>query len=185
MIKLVAISQPSFTSVNREIFRRLNNNGYNVTVIIPETIKYSSGIKKAQKIESNDPDIIFVKTKRSNPRLQKIIGLTKILNDIKPNIVLQLLTKGEDETDNDYEKLFLVYSYFRNGYCKKAEEIFYLTLEDIVNRRKSGDLEYQTVKKLILSLDEWHFYSSCSDDFFHLWMILLNKVYGVFYNDNN
>ncbi len=87
MIKLVAISQPSFTSVNREIFRRLNNNGYNVTVIIPETIKYSSGIKKAQKIETNDPDIIFVKTKRTSPRLQKIIGLNKILDNLKPQIV--------------------------------------------------------------------------------------------------
>ncbi len=87
MIKLVAISQPSFTAVNREIFRRLNNNGYEVSIVIPETIAYSSGIKKAQKIESDDPEIIFVKTKRSNPRLQKNIELSSILDRKKPDIV--------------------------------------------------------------------------------------------------
>jgi glycosyltransferase involved in cell wall biosynthesis len=87
MIKIVAISQPAFTSVNREIFRRLNKNGYEVTIIIPETITYSSGIKKAQKVKQYDPEIIFVKTKRNNPRLQKIISLNAILDSKKPDIV--------------------------------------------------------------------------------------------------
>ncbi len=87
MIKLLAVSQASFTAVNREIFRRLNNAAYKVTIIIPETISYSSGIKTAQKTEAEDPEIIFVKTKRNNPRLQKIIGLKKILDTQKPDIV--------------------------------------------------------------------------------------------------
>ncbi len=87
MIKLIAISHASFTEVNREIFRRLNQNGYKVSILVPEIIKYPTGIKKAQPVCENDPEIIFVKTKRNNPRIQKIENLKSILDSKKPDIV--------------------------------------------------------------------------------------------------
>lgn len=86
-MKIVAISQPCFTATNREIFRRINDSDNDVAIIVPEIIKYPSGVKKAQEKQPNDPEMIFVKTKRNNPRLQKILGLTKILDSLKPDIV--------------------------------------------------------------------------------------------------
>jgi len=103
---------------------------------------------------------------------------------IDPDAVKILLDKSKEKMHNDYEKLSLAFSYNRNGYYDEAKEIFYPTVKFISDKIKAEKKDYQSVRSLLISLDEE--YDTDRDDKNFIWKLeLSNKLYGAFYNDKD
>ena len=107
MIDILVISQASFLGINREVYRRLLNNNYNIEIVAPRKLKYPSGTKTAEAQSSEDPKIHYLELLGTNPRTYRYSGLKKLLNKIKPKIVF---------IDNDPGSLLSV---FLSNWSKK------------------------------------------------------------------
>ena len=87
MTKFLAVSFSSFTKINRSVFYKLNEKGFNVTIIIPSRLKFGNLYP-----EPDLEDHLYVKTISldligQNPRIHSFKGIIKLLNNIKPTII--------------------------------------------------------------------------------------------------
>ncbi len=100
---------------------------------------------------------------------------------VNPEAVKNLLDKSKEKMNSDYEKISLSFSYLQNGYIEEAEEILKPTIDFMINEIKDGNISYQSVRSLIIALDEEY---EPENDIGHAWKLeLSNKLYGAFYND--
>ena len=59
-MRLLAISTRSFTASNRELYRRLKDQGLDVLLLIPQEWDFGNGKVKAEEIKPEDPTIHFL-----------------------------------------------------------------------------------------------------------------------------
>ena len=110
-----------------------------------------------------------------------LAGMFNKYHVVNPEAVKNLLDKSKEKMNSDYEKISLSFSYLGNGYLEEAEEIFKPTIDFMINEIKDGNISYQSVRSLIMALDEEY---EPENDIGHAWKLeLSNKLYGVFYND--
>lgn len=140
MIDILAISHSAFTAVNREIYVRLKEWGYNIELLVPSTLTYSSGLKNAQEERHQDPKIHFLKMTKSNPRLQSYEGLDELLNEKKPKLVF---------LDNDPGSLLAVKL---GDWCKKHGSHLVCQSCENLPFGFSASFKRMGVKGLLLSL---------------------------------
>lgn len=87
MIDILAISQASFTPINREIYRRLAATGFSLELVVPTQVRFPSGEKIAFPREENDPPIHFLELKGANNRVQTYEGIFELLLSRRPRII--------------------------------------------------------------------------------------------------
>src|SRR5690242_13387841 len=84
---VICISQACFTAVNRIIYRKLQEKGWNIQLVIPSHLEFPGGKKEAQSPQPCDPPIHFLTLEGKNPRVQWYKGLKKLLNKLQPRLV--------------------------------------------------------------------------------------------------
>jgi len=84
---IVCISQPSFTSVNRTVYRKLKQKNWDIQLVAPSQLDFPGGRKNADKVLNEDPPMHFLELESGNPRLQLYKGLLLLLDKLKPGIV--------------------------------------------------------------------------------------------------
>lgn len=88
MPDLLVISHAATNAVNRNIYIKLQELGWNTALLIPESIQFSSGRKAADTKRTIDPVIYLKPLLGNNPRTYIYEGLTALLDELKPKIVL-------------------------------------------------------------------------------------------------
>lgn len=112
-----------------------------------------------------------------------LAGMFNKYHVVNPEEVKNLLDKSKEKMNSDYEKISLSFSYLRNGYLEEAEKIFKPTIDFMINKIKDANINYQSVRSLIIALDEEY---ETGDDISLTWKLeLSNKLYGACYNDEN
>jgi glycosyltransferase involved in cell wall biosynthesis len=86
--KILVISHACFTAINRRVYHLFLQDGWDLEMVVPDRLIFPSGIKKADPLESGDPEIYYLTLKGSNPRSYYFEGLTDILNKSNPGIVI-------------------------------------------------------------------------------------------------
>jgi len=84
---ILCISQASFTSANRIVYRELKSKGWNIQMVIPAQLNFSGGKKTADPVQEDDPPTHFLPLTGTNPRIQRYKGLKKLLHELKPRII--------------------------------------------------------------------------------------------------
>jgi len=86
-MKILAVSTSSFTSTNREIYRRLSQAGMEVLLVIPKYWDFGRGKKEADAIEENDPSTHFLEASNSHQRLYQLKGIESLIQEFKPEVI--------------------------------------------------------------------------------------------------
>ena len=86
-VSILSISQASFTSVNRVVYRELKLKGWDIQLVVPSQLNFSGGNKNAEPMQKDDPLIHFLQLDGTNPRIQKYKGLKKLLRRLRPRII--------------------------------------------------------------------------------------------------
>jgi glycosyltransferase involved in cell wall biosynthesis len=88
MTDLFVISLACFREINRAVYRLLAQDGMKVELVVPKTLKVSTGEKPAEPAGAEDPLIHFLKLIGENPRVYQFEGLIALLDKKKPRLVL-------------------------------------------------------------------------------------------------
>ena len=75
-------------AINRNIYHLLSKEGLSIEIVVPESLNFPSGLKKAENRTYLDPEIHYLKLKGKNPRTYVYDGLKEILNQKKPKILM-------------------------------------------------------------------------------------------------
>lgn len=86
-MKLLAVSTSSFTSTNREFYRRLAAQSINVHLVIPEFWNFGKGWVKADPKNTNDPKISFLRASNSHQRLYSLKDIKHIITQFSPDAI--------------------------------------------------------------------------------------------------
>jgi glycosyltransferase involved in cell wall biosynthesis len=86
-IDILAVSQASFTAINRTIYSALKSRGWNIHLVAPAKLIFSGRLSGAEPEQPGDPQIHFLKLNGNNPRIQWYKGLIQTLDSLKPQIV--------------------------------------------------------------------------------------------------
>jgi glycosyltransferase involved in cell wall biosynthesis len=84
---VICISQASFTAINRIIYRKLQEKGWNIQLIAPSHLEFPGGKKETQPAEPGDPPMHFLELQGKNPRVQWYKGLKQLLRNTRPRII--------------------------------------------------------------------------------------------------
>lgn len=134
-------------AINRNVYHLFKKSGLNVELVVPETLQFPSGSKKAEVPAPGDPPIHYLPLKGENPRTYLFQGLLKLLNKKKPQIIV---------LDNDpVSRLALVAGTWckQNGaklFCISCENLS-LDIRSAIKRRGWKSLPAAIVKRLLLS----------------------------------
>jgi glycosyltransferase involved in cell wall biosynthesis len=117
-----------------------------VEIIVPITLKFPAGIRKADIPMAGDPPLYFLSLQGSNPRTYLFEGLIELLNEKKPAIIL---------LDNDpVSRLAVVVG---NWCIKNNSKLFCISCENLpldilstVKRKGWKSLPAAIVKRLLL-----------------------------------
>lgn len=86
--KIFVISHACFTAINRKVYHLFLEEGWKLELVVPEKLSFPSGMKKADPPEKGDPDIHYLKLKGTNPRSYHFEGLTELLTEHAPGIII-------------------------------------------------------------------------------------------------
>jgi glycosyltransferase involved in cell wall biosynthesis len=85
---IIAISHACVTATNRAIYRQLAGLGWDLELVIPESLNnLNHYFRNADPPEPGDPPIHFLPLRGSNQRLHHYPGLVKLLEARRPKIV--------------------------------------------------------------------------------------------------
>lgn len=84
---VICISQASFTGINRVIYRKLHEKGWNIQLVAPSQLEFPVGKKEAEPAQPGDPPMHFLELQGKNPRVQWYRGLKELLAKIRPRII--------------------------------------------------------------------------------------------------
>jgi glycosyltransferase involved in cell wall biosynthesis len=85
--QLICISQACFTGINRVIYRKLLEKGWNIQLVAPSQLEFPVGKKDAEPSQPGDPPMHFLELQGKNPRVQWYKGLKKLLHNVHPRII--------------------------------------------------------------------------------------------------
>jgi glycosyltransferase involved in cell wall biosynthesis len=89
MIDILAISGSSVTAINRNVYVELKERGWRIELLVPNALPVSeTAVQKADPPRASDPVIHFEELKGTNPRLFFYPALEKILDELKPAVIL-------------------------------------------------------------------------------------------------
>ena len=88
MKKMLVISHACFTAINRRVYHLFLQSGWQLEMVVPNKLIFPSGTKKADPEETGDPEIHYLDLKGTNPRSYHFEGLPRLLNKIKPGIII-------------------------------------------------------------------------------------------------
>jgi glycosyltransferase involved in cell wall biosynthesis len=147
LIDVLVISHACFTSINRNVYHLLVKDGYRLEMVVPESLRFPSGVREAQPAMPEDPPIHFLNLIGDNPRTYSFEGLDELLKEKKPSIVL---------LDNDPVSRLAI---FAGEWCHKNEALlFCISCENLplgilpsIRRRGLKSLPAIMLKRWMLS----------------------------------
>jgi glycosyltransferase involved in cell wall biosynthesis len=86
-LKVLAISTSCFTASNREFYRRLQANGLNISLVIPDSWNFGKGWVKAEPKGLADPEISFLEASNSHQRLYYLKNITSVIDKFTPDAI--------------------------------------------------------------------------------------------------
>ena len=86
-MKLLAVSTSCWSAANREFYRRLNSDGYQVIIAIPAVWNFGNKTLPAEPKEIDDPALEFLQPTNFHHRLYLLNGLKQIIKNSKPDII--------------------------------------------------------------------------------------------------
>ncbi|MEQ8688274.1 MAG: glycosyltransferase family 4 protein [Imperialibacter sp.] len=86
-MKLLAVSTSCINPVNRELYRRLNQSGVEVLLVVPDRWNLGKGTIETPKGLSQDPQMLFLPPTSYHHRLYKLIGVEKLIATEKPDVI--------------------------------------------------------------------------------------------------
>lgn len=147
MIDILVVSNSCFTAINRNIYRLFLNEGWKIEMAIPGEMQFPTGLKKAQPAMPGDPPLHWLTIKGGNPRIYLFNGLTELLEEKKPRIVL---------IDNDPVSRL---AWKTGKWCKKnGAQLFCISCEnlslgirDTIKRRGVKSLPVALLKRMMIA----------------------------------
>jgi glycosyltransferase involved in cell wall biosynthesis len=88
MIDILVISHACFTAINRNVYHLFQESGWKLEIVVPQTLPFPSGIRKADPPQAKDPVIHFLNLEGTNPRIYQFEGLEEILQQSDPKIII-------------------------------------------------------------------------------------------------
>src|ERR1700730_3849607 len=88
MIDILVISHACFTAINRNVYHIFQKDGWKLELVIPETLQFPSGTRRADPPQQEDPVIHYLRLKGTNPRIYAFEGLKEILEQTTPKIII-------------------------------------------------------------------------------------------------
>ena len=90
-MKLLAISTSCWSVVNREFYRKLSLNGYDVKIVIPSVWNFGGKDLVAEVQTPDDPDIEFLEPTNFHHRLYRLKKIKSTILNFKPEVILPIL----------------------------------------------------------------------------------------------
>ena len=88
MIDILVISHACFTAINRNVYHLFQESGWKLEIVVPQSLPFPSGTRKADPPQAKDPVIHFLNLEGTNPRIYQFKGLEEILLQTNPKIIL-------------------------------------------------------------------------------------------------
>ena len=88
MIDILVVSHACFTAINRNVYHLFREAGWKLEIVVPQTLPFSSGTRKADPPQAKDPFIHFLNLEGTNPRIYQFKGLEEILQRSDPKIII-------------------------------------------------------------------------------------------------
>ncbi len=88
MVDLIVISHACFMAINRRVYQLFGEDGWNLELVVPQSLNFPAGNRNAQPAAAGDPPIHYLPLRGDNPRTYAFEGLTELLEQKKPAIVL-------------------------------------------------------------------------------------------------
>ncbi len=146
MIRLLVVSHACFTAINRGVYQLLRKWECDVELVVPEMLRIGSTWSRAEAQRSVDPPIHYLPLAGHNPRTYAFRGLTRLLRERRPSIVL-LDNDPVSRMANSIGRWTT-----RNGaalYCISNENMA-LQLTDSLRRRGASGLIIAMLKRWML-----------------------------------
>src|ERR1043165_6029229 len=81
--KMIAVSYSSLAAINRKIYTELSKT-YELTLLIPKEATFNNATQAADPTDAQDPEMLRLPLKGSNPRLHYLKGIWKVLRAKRP-----------------------------------------------------------------------------------------------------
>ena len=88
MIDILVISHACFTAINRNVYHLFQESGWKLEIVVPQSLPFPSGTRKADHPQAKDPVIHFLNLEGTNPRIYQFNGLEEILLQTNPKIII-------------------------------------------------------------------------------------------------
>ncbi len=88
MIDILVISHACFTAINRNVYHLFQESGWKLEIVVPQSLPFPAGIRKADPPQAKDPVIHFLNLEGTNPRIYQFKGLEEILLQTNPKIII-------------------------------------------------------------------------------------------------
>jgi glycosyltransferase involved in cell wall biosynthesis len=85
---LLVVSHACFTAINRRVYHLFTRDGWNLEIVAPKTLVFTSGEKNAEAPQAGDPPMHYLDLKGRNPRIYLFKQLDSLLEEKKPAIIL-------------------------------------------------------------------------------------------------
>lgn len=87
-VDMVVVSTACHTAINRAIYRLFAQSGISILLVIPKGLQIDSRFVPSQPPASDDPPIVFLELSGQNPRSFRFLGLTVLLDQYRPSLIL-------------------------------------------------------------------------------------------------
>jgi glycosyltransferase involved in cell wall biosynthesis len=147
MIDILVISHACFTAINRNVYHLFQESGWKLEIVVPQSLPFPAGIRKADPPQAKDPVIHFLNLEGTNPRIYQFKGLEEILLQTNPKIII---------LDNDPVSMMALHlgkwakKNNRRLYCISNENLS-LDIFANISRRGLKALPATVVKRTLLS----------------------------------
>ncbi len=88
MIDILIVSHACFTAINRNVYHLFQESGWKLEIVVPQSLPFPSGVRKADPPQAKDPVIHFLNLEGTNPRIYQFEGLEEILLQTDPKIII-------------------------------------------------------------------------------------------------
>ncbi|HEY4156274.1 MAG TPA: glycosyltransferase [Puia sp.] len=88
MTDLIVVSHACFTAINRNLYHLFEKDGWKLEIVVPKTLIFSSGEKKAEPPQPGDPPLHYLDLIGKNPRTYYFKNLIGLLDEKRPRIIL-------------------------------------------------------------------------------------------------
>ena len=148
-VDIVVVSIACSTAINRNIYKKFKKHGLNVILVVPQELKFSSGLKiTADLREIDDPKIEYMSLSSENSRMLKFNGIIKFLGLHRPRIIILDI----DPISVTTLQIGLWAKIFKSKlFCISCENIS-LNVFDSYKRRGIKGIFFTILKKVLLIL---------------------------------